>query len=174
MPGRIAGRLVDGVETIVDGVPAGRMAPCWERKLADLGYAPETEGPITFAVDVVGLPGPQRFDEVRPALLAALTAVEAGHNLREVEVRAVTASGRSVSVVTGKPIVGMALGATEDPPITVIEGPSVLPRFAPGERRARRRAKLRNWRPARPSAPPVSRALPSPSSGTARPRRAPD
>jgi hypothetical protein len=52
--------------------------------------------------------------------------------------RAVTRSGRSTSVVTGAPIIGMAIGALEDPPITVIEGPSVLPKYAPGEKRPKR------------------------------------
>jgi hypothetical protein len=41
-------------------------------------------------------------------------------------------------VVEGVPIVGMAIGALEDPPITVIEGPSILPEYAPGEKRPKR------------------------------------
>jgi hypothetical protein len=130
--------MVDGVDIIIDEVPAGRMPPRWLRKLATLGYDPDLEGPITYVVDVAGIPAAQGLPEVRAALLAARRAVEAGHNPRDVEVRAVTGTGRSVSVVTGSPIVGMAIGATEDPPITVIEGPSVLPKYAPGEKRPKR------------------------------------
>ena len=138
MPGRVAGRMVDGVDIIIDEVPAGRMAPRWVRKLSALGYDPDIEGPITYVVDVAGIPAAQVAPEVRPALLAARKAVEAGHSPRDVEVRAVTRSGLSVSVVTGRPIVGMAIGAHEDPPITIIEGPSVLPAYAPGEKRPKR------------------------------------
>jgi hypothetical protein len=135
--------MVDGVDLIIDGAPAGRLAPRWERRLTTLGYEPDAEGPVTFAVDVAGLPGPQSFADVRAALLAARRAVEAGHMPRNVEVRAVTRSGRSTSVVTGTPIIGMAIGALEDPPITVIEGPSVLPKYAPGEKRPKRKRRRR-------------------------------
>ena len=138
MPGRVAGRMVDGVDLIIDEVPAGRMPPRWVRKLATLGYDPDVEGPITYVVDVAGIPADQGLPEVRAALLAARRAVEAGHSPRDVEVRAVTRSGLSVSVVAGRPIVGMAIGALQDPPITVIEGPSVLPEYAPGEQRPKR------------------------------------
>jgi hypothetical protein len=137
--GRVAGRLVDGVDLIIDGLPAGRRPPRWERQLASIGYDPDTEGSIAFAVEIEGLPGPEWFADVRSALAAARRAVEAGHNPRDVEVHAVTQSGLSVSVVTGTPIVGMAIGALQDPPITVIEGPSVLPEYAPGEKRPKRK-----------------------------------
>jgi hypothetical protein len=135
MPGRVAGRMVDGVDIIIDDVPAGRMAPRWVRRLSALGYDPGVEGPITFELLVRDDPDGMGFADVRAALGAARNAVESGHGPRDVEVRAVTRSGRIVQVVTGTPIVGMAIGALEDPPITVIEGPSVLPRYAPGERR---------------------------------------
>jgi len=140
--GRVAGRLVDGVDLVIDGIPAGRRPPRWERRLVILGYEPDVEGPVTFAVDALGFPGPQQFSDVRSALRAARGAVEEGRSPCDIEVRAVTRSGRSVSVVTGTPIVGMAIGALEDPPITVIEGPSVLPKYPPGEeppKRKRRR-----------------------------------
>jgi len=138
MPGRVAGRMVDGVDIIIDDVPAGRMSPRWVRKLATLGYDPDVDGPITYVVDIAGIPTAQEVSEVRAALRTAQAAVEAGRSPRDVEVRAVTRSGRSVSVVTGSPIVGMAIGALQDPPITVIEGPSVLPKYAPGEKRPNR------------------------------------
>jgi hypothetical protein len=147
MPGRVAGRMVDGVDIIIDEVPAGRMPPRWVRKLTTLGYDPDVEGPITYVVEVAGIPAARGFPEVRPALLAARWAVEAGHSPREVEVRAVTRSGRSVSVVTGTPIIGMAIGATEDPPITVIEGPSVLPEYAPDEKRPKRHRRRHRRQP---------------------------
>ena len=83
----------------------------------------------------------REFGDVRAALSAARSAVESGRDPRDVMVEAVTTSGRSVTVVTGTPIIGMAIGATEDPPITVIEGPSVLPKYAPGEKRPKRKGK---------------------------------
>jgi hypothetical protein len=141
--GRVAGRMVDGVDVVIDGIPAGRMAPRWERRLMTLGYDPEIEGPVSFAVDVDGVIASREVSDVRAALLAARRAVEAGHSPRDVEVHAVTQSGLSVSVVTGTPIVGMAIGAIEDPPITVIEGPSVLPGYAPGEKRPKRKRRRR-------------------------------
>lgn len=137
-PGRDAGRMVDGVDMIIDGVPAGRRPPRWERKLALLGYDPAHEGPITFEVLVRVDPDGMEFDDVRSALGAARSAVESGRDPWDVRVEAVTRSGRSVTVVNGTPVVGMAIGATEDPPITVIEGPSVLPAYAPGEKRPKR------------------------------------
>jgi hypothetical protein len=130
--------MVDGVDMIIDGVPAGRRPPRWERKLALAGYDPASEGPIRFDVQVRGGPDPVEFDDVRAALSSARSVVESGRDPWDVTVEAVTRSGRTVSVVTGTPIVGMAIGALEDPPITVIEGPSVLPRYAPGEARSRR------------------------------------
>ncbi len=137
-PGRNAGRMVDGVDMIIDGVPAGRRPPRWERKLAKLGFDPAHEGPITFDVLIRDDAEVMEFDDVRAALSAARSAVESGRNPRDVIVQAVTRSGRSVTVVEGVPIVGMATGALEDPPITVIEGPSVLPAYAPGEKRPKR------------------------------------
>ncbi len=143
MPGRVAGRMVGGVDMIVDGIPAGRRPPRWERKLAMLGYDAALEGPITFEVHVRDDRNWIEFDDVRAALSAARSAVESGRDPWDVRVEAVTGSGRSVSVVTGSPIVGMAIGATEDSPITVIEGPSVLPEYAPGEKRPKRRRRHR-------------------------------
>lgn len=138
MLGRHAGRVVDGVDLIIDGAPAVRRPPRWERKLSALGYDPTLEGAITFVVHVRDDPKSAEFDDVRAALGAARSAVESGGDPRDVIVEAVTGSGRSVVVVTGLPIVGMAIGAIEDPPITVIEGPSVLPKYAPGEKRPKR------------------------------------
>ena len=146
MPGRVAGRMVDGVDIIIDEVPAGRMAPRWMRKLASLGYDPNVEGPVLYTVDVAGTLVAPNLPDVRAALLVARGAVEAGHSPHEVEVRAVTRSGRSISVVTGNPVVGMAIGAIEDPPITIIEGPSVLPEYPPGEEPPKRKRRRRGRR----------------------------
>jgi hypothetical protein len=131
--------MVDGVDMIIDGVPAGRRPPRWERKLALLGYDPAHEGPITFEVLVCDNPDGMEFDDVRSALGAARSAVESGRDPWDVRVEAVTRSGRSVTVVNGTPVVGMAIGALEDEPLLVIEGPSVLPKYAPGEKRPKRR-----------------------------------
>jgi hypothetical protein len=143
MPGRVAGRMVDGVDIIIDEVPAGRMPPRWERKLAELGYDAADEGPVVFEVILRDGTDGMRFDDVRAALGAARDAVQAGRDPRDVIVEAVTRSGRTVTVVTGTPIVGMAIGALQDPPITIIEGPSVLPAYAPGEQRPKRHRRRR-------------------------------
>jgi hypothetical protein len=139
MPGRVAGRMVDGVDLIIDDIPSGRRPPRWERKLAMVGYDAALEGPITFEVHVRDDLDGMEFGDVRAALGAARSAVESGRDPWDVRVEAVTRSGRSVTVVNGTPVVGMAIGALEDQPITVIEGPSVLPRYAPGEKRPKRR-----------------------------------
>jgi hypothetical protein len=58
-------------------------------------------------------------------------------------VEARTPTGLGVQVVSAHRIIGMAIGALEDPPITVIEGPSVLPKYAPGEKRPKRKRRHR-------------------------------
>jgi hypothetical protein len=134
--GRTAGRLVDGVSLVIDGIPSGRRPPRWERALAEAGYLSGVDGKIGFAVQLAGATDDRCFEDVRSALREARAIVESGSDPWDVVVLARTASGRSVVVVTGPPIIGMAIGALDDPPITVIEGPSVLPPFAPGERPA--------------------------------------
>jgi hypothetical protein len=124
------------VYLVKDGVPSGRLPPPWERILVANGYDPAAEGAIGFAVHAVGAEA-QTFDDIRSALREARFLIDTGSDPWDVVVAAETSNGRSVVVVTGSPVIGMAIGALEDPPISVIEGPSVLPRFAPGERPAR-------------------------------------
>lgn len=145
-PGRWAGRYVDGCDLIIDGKPAGRMPPRWVDQLTHRGYQPARDGPIAFTTTV--LDRVETFPDVRSALAAARHAVEAGTNAWDVQVDAVTATGLRVMVVTGTPVVGMAIGAIEDPPITVAEGPAWLPPYPPGEEpgraaRSRRRGRSR-------------------------------
>lgn len=149
VPGRDAGRMVDGVDVLVDGWRHLRMPPRWERSLAAMGWHPERGGSISFELTTPAA-AHVSFGDVRAALTAARAAVESGHDPWSVDVRAVTPSGQAVSVVRGTPIVGMAIGATEDPPITLIESPSILPRHPPGEEPLRTRFRhRRHGRPAR-------------------------
>jgi hypothetical protein len=140
-PGRAAGRTVDGVDMVVDGKPAGRMPPLWLEQLAMLGYSPSTDGRVQFDLVIDGR-ARQRLDDIREALFEALASVAAGRHPDRVRVVA-TAGGRSVEVVRGHQLIGMAIGALEDPPITVIEGPSVLPNYAPGEKRPKPKRRRR-------------------------------
>jgi hypothetical protein len=129
---------VDGVDLVIDGVPSGRMFPRWIDQLTGLGFVPDDDGPVTFEVLIDGLIQ-DRADDVREALYLALVCTAAGFHPDRIRVDARTAVGLRVEVVSGYQTIGMAIGALEDPPITVIESPSVLPEYAPGERRAKRK-----------------------------------
>jgi hypothetical protein len=135
-PGRHAGRTVDGVDLIIDGEPAGRMPPRWIAQLEKLGYVAATDGPVEFDVLIDGRPR-CRLGDIREALYEALASIAAGCHPDRVRVEAL-AAGRSVEVVRGHQVIGMAIGALEDEPLLVIEGPSVLPAYAPGEKRPQR------------------------------------
>jgi hypothetical protein len=137
-PGRDAGRMVDGVDLVIDGQPPVRMPPRWIRKLDDRGYDSATDGPVSFIVFVDDEPR-QEVDDVREALYEALALIGAGYHPDRLRVEARIPSGLAVQVVSAHRIIGMAIGALEDPPITVIEGPSVLPKHAPGEKRPKRK-----------------------------------
>lgn len=132
-PGRNAGRMVDGVDLVIDGVRAGRMQPRWIDQLESRGYDPAVDGPVMFEVRVDQRRGPS-LPDVREALYEALAIIGAGRHPDRIRIEARTVTGRSVEVVSGYFVIGMAIGALEDPPITVIEGPAVLPPYAPGER----------------------------------------
>ena len=122
---------------VVDGKPAGRMPPLWVEQLERLGYDASTDGPVQFDIVIDGQPR-QRLDDIREALYEALASIAAGRHPDRVRVEAL-AAGRSVEVVRGHQVIGMAIGALEDEPLRVIEGPSVLPKYAPGEKRPKQR-----------------------------------
>ena len=136
-PGRDAGRMVDGVDIVIDDLPAGRRPPRWIRNLEHHGYDAATDGDIDFEI-LVDDKSLTRMRDIRETLFEALALIAAGRHPDRVRIDAVTTDGLRVQVVSGHPIIGMAIGALQDEPITVIEGPSVLPRFAPGERPAKR------------------------------------
>ena len=147
LPGRLAGRQVDGVEWIIDGVSHGWQPPLWEEQLAELGWDRGRDGPVSFKVLVVQDPNPRRHADVRSALCDARSIVEAGTDCWNVAVIAVTRTGLAQQVVTGRPVVGMAVGAIDDEQIRVAEGPAWLPPYPPGEepsRRHRHRARRRS------------------------------
>jgi hypothetical protein len=129
--------MVDGVDLVIDGKPAVRMPPRWIRKLEDRGYDPANDGPVSFVILVDDEPR-QAVDDVREALYEALALIGSGRHPDRIRVEARTRSGLGVQVVSAHRIIGMAIGALQDTPITVIEGPSVLPEYAPGEKRPKR------------------------------------
>jgi hypothetical protein len=136
-PGRDAGRMVDGVDLVIDGRPPVRRPPRWIRNLEDRGYDPAVDGAVSFVILVDDEPR-LAIDDVREALYEALALIGGGHHPDRIRVEARTRSGLGVQVVSAHCIIGMAIGALQDPPITVIEGPSVLPKYAPGEERPKR------------------------------------
>lgn len=142
-PGRNAGRLVDGVDIVIDGEPAGRMPPRWIEQLESRGYDPAIEGPVLFEVIADRMHGPS-LPDIREALSEALGLISAGRHPDRVRIEARTTTGRSVEVVRGHQVIGMAIGALEDQPLLVIEGPSVLPAYAPGEERPKKRKRRRS------------------------------
>jgi hypothetical protein len=137
-PGRDAGRMVDGVDLVIDGRPPVRRPPRWIRKLEDRGYDPAVDGAVSFVILVDDEPR-LAIDDVREALYEALALIGSGHHPDRIRVEARTRSGLEAQVVSAHRIIGMAIGALQDSPITVIEGPSVLPEYAPGEKRPKRR-----------------------------------
>jgi hypothetical protein len=138
MPGRMAGRQVDGVELIIDGVSHGWSPPRWERLLLQQGWSRDRDGPVSFEVQLPRETAVRTFLDVRTALRCARTAVEAGRDCWDVILTAVTSNNLRVRIVTGTPIVGMAIGALEDEQIRVIDGPAWLPPYPPGEEPRRR------------------------------------
>jgi hypothetical protein len=136
-PGRDAGRMVDGVDLVIDGRPPVRRPPRWIRKLQERGYDPAVDGAVSFVILVDDEPQ-VAIDDVREALYEALALIGAGTHPDRIRVEARTRAGLEAQVVSAHRIIGMAIGALQDPPITVIEGPSVLPKYAPGEKRPKR------------------------------------
>ena len=134
-PGRDAGRMIDGVDLIVDGKPAGRMPPRWTDLLEAAGYEAGRDGPTSFALLIDGEVR-EAFGDVREALYEALASIAAGRHPDRICVEARTPTGLKVKVVRGHQTIGMAIGALQDPPIRIIEGPAILPPYPPGERPA--------------------------------------
>ena len=132
-PGRDAGRMIDGVDLVIDGVPSGRMPPRWLRNLEVAGFDSLIDGQPVFAVLVDDEVREVRPD-IREALYEALASISAGRHPDRLRVEARTPSGLIAEVVRGHQVIGMAIGALQDPPITIIEGPSFLPPYPPGER----------------------------------------
>ena len=111
--------------------------------MTSLGYDPATDGPVSYVVLVDGEPFQVR-DDVREALYEALAAISAGRFPERLRVEARTATGLGVEIVSDFRIIGMAIGALQDEPITVIEGPAWLPPYPPGEEpRKKARSKRR-------------------------------
>jgi len=137
-PGRDAGRMVDGVDLVIDGKPAGRQPPRWIRQLLSLGYNPAVDGVVSYLVLVDDQPFQVR-DDVREALYEALAAIGAGRLPKRLRIEARTANGLAVEIVSDFRIIGMAIGALQDEPITAIEGPAWLPAYLPGEEPRKRR-----------------------------------
>lgn len=141
-PGRDAGRMIDGVDLVIDGKPAGRMPPRWTERFAAAGYEADRDGPTSYVL-IIDNEVRQAFDDVREALYEALANIAAGRHPDRICVEARTPTGLSARIVRGHRAIGMAIGALQDPPIRVIEGPAVLPPYPPGERPAKPRRSRR-------------------------------
>jgi hypothetical protein len=136
-PGRTAGRMIDGVDLVIDGKPSGRMPPRWLEDLRKIGFARDRHGPAQFAVLVDGRTCAVRGD-IREALYEAVAKIAWCRDPDRIRVEARAGDDLAVDVVAGHQIIGMAIGALQDEPITVIEGPAWLPPYLPGEEPARR------------------------------------
>jgi hypothetical protein len=141
-PGRTAGRMIDGVDLVIDGRPAGRMAPRWLDGLQKQGFDPDQHGPVEFAVLLDDRVREVR-DDIREALYEALALVARGSHPERVRVEAHAGNDLTTEVVSGHPLIGMAIGALQDEPITVAEGPAWLPPYLPGEEPRRRKRSRR-------------------------------
>jgi hypothetical protein len=128
--------MIDGVDLIIDGRPAGRMPPRWADQLEAAGYEPMRDGPLSFVL-LIDDEVREAFGDVREALYAALASIAAGRHPDRICVEARTPTGLGVRVVRGHQTIGMAIGALQDPPVRVIEGPAILPPYPPSERPSR-------------------------------------
>jgi hypothetical protein len=131
VPGWMAGRMIDGVETVVDGKPPKWSPPRWLRELEAQGYDRTAEGEPTFVVTHVSDGDLRGFPNVRDALRYGRSLIQrrrapVGPDSLAIDCR--TPSGRVVLVVADRAFLGMAQGALDNEPITVISAPSeILP-----------------------------------------------
>lgn len=126
--GWMAGRMIDGHWSQVDGEKAIWRPPLWQVLLDREGPDSALDGPVTFVVTDMRVGQVGRFVDVRVALKFALDEIRLRRWRTDsllIEVR--TTTGRSAPVVFGRPVEGVAAGALEAEPIRSMSGPKWLP-----------------------------------------------
>ena len=125
--GWMAGRLIDGFELAVDGQPPEWSPPRWLRALEAKGYDRSIDGEPVFVVMHITNGELRRFATVKDALRYGRSLI-----LRQrrpvhpdsISIDCRTKAGLIVPVVWGRALVGMARGALDAEPITVVRVPA--------------------------------------------------
>jgi hypothetical protein len=125
--GWMAGRLIDGFELAVDGQPPEWSPPRWLRALEAKGYDRSIDGEPVFVVVHITNGELRRFATVKDALRYGRSLI-----LRQrrpvhpdsISIDCRTKTGLIVPVVWGRALVGMARGALDAEPITVVRVPT--------------------------------------------------
>ena len=122
--GWMAGRLIDGFELAVGTRPTEWSPPRWLRALESQGYDRSIDGDPVFVVSHIGTGELRRFAKVRDALRYGRTLIERRRKPVHPDSLAIdcrTPAGRTVPVVWGRALLGMAQGALDAEPITTIQ-----------------------------------------------------
>ena len=116
--------MIDGYWFAQDGREPIWKPPRWIRLLEARGYQRAIEGVPFFVVSASRRGELSRFDDLRDALRYALASLKRDRHPDSLAIDCRTASGRSVPVVWGRALLGMARGAIDAEPIRVIEAPA--------------------------------------------------
>ena len=125
--GWMAGRLIDGFELVVDGKPPEWCPPRWLRALEAQGFQRSVDGDPAFVVAHITDGELRRFTTVRDALRYGRSCILRRRrpvHPDSISIDCRTTSGLTVPVVWGRALVGMARGALDAEPITVIGVPA--------------------------------------------------
>jgi hypothetical protein len=122
----MAGRLIDGFELAVDGQPTEWSPPRWLRALEAQGYDRSVDGEPVFVVTHITDGELRRFSSVRDALRFGRSLIVRRRkrvNPDSLSIDCRTKDGLIVPVVWGRALVGMARGALDAEPITIVRTP---------------------------------------------------
>ena|ERR1035437_4631169 len=125
--GWLSGRLIDGFELAVDGQPPEWSPPRWLRALEAKGYDRSVDGEPVFVVMHITDGELRRFDAVKDALRYGRSQILRRRrpvHPDSISIDCRTKSGLIVPVVWGRALVGMARGALDAEPITVVRVPT--------------------------------------------------
>ncbi len=122
--GWMAGRLIDGFDLAVKGRAPEWSPPRWLRTLEAQGYDPSVDGDPIFVVSHITDGELRRFRTARDALKYGRSLIERRRRPVHPDSLALdcrTETGRAAPVVWGRALLGMARGAIDAEPITVVE-----------------------------------------------------
>jgi hypothetical protein len=125
--GWMAGRLVDGFQLVVDGQAAAWSPPRWLRALEAQGYDRSVDGEPFFVVSHISEGELRRFATVRDALRYGRSLILRRRrpvHPDSISIDCRTTSGLVEPVVWGRALLGMARGALDADPITVVGAPA--------------------------------------------------